>query len=115
MHRACNLARPVQPSFDWERLNEFWLEFLIEEHDELREAILDRDKVATVHELVDLLYVAYGMAVASGIDLEPFWEEVHRVNMEKAHGPKSASGKQLKPVNWEPADMSGLYKRIYGQ
>jgi predicted HAD superfamily Cof-like phosphohydrolase len=49
-----------------------------------------------------------------GVDLQPFFEEVHRANMTKAGGPKREDGKQLKPVNWRPPDMAAVLTRIYG-
>ena len=52
--------------------------------------------------LADLLYVIFGSAVAWGIDLEPFFNEVHRANMAKLSGPKREDGKQLKPEGWQP-------------
>jgi predicted HAD superfamily Cof-like phosphohydrolase len=44
------------------------------------------------------------MAAADGlgIDLRPFFREVHRANMQKLTGPKRADGKQLKPEGWQP-------------
>lgn len=114
-HRACQLPRPEEPTLDWDKLNDYSLDLVLEEYEELREAVLDRSAPGMVHELVDLLYVVYGVAITAGIDLEPFWEEIHRVNMEKAHGPKRKDGKQLRPVDWEPADIEGLYKKIYEQ
>jgi predicted HAD superfamily Cof-like phosphohydrolase len=112
-HRACGLVRPLSPTFNWEKLNTPSLDLVLEEYEELREAVLQENPVAVVHELCDLLYVVYGLAVAAGVDLEPFWEEIHRVNMEKAHGPKRADGKQLKPEDWTPADLRPLFKMLY--
>ena len=48
------------------------------------------------------LVVTYGTAAAFGIDLEPFYDEVHRTNMAKAGGPVRADGKRLKPPGWQP-------------
>src|SRR5690348_7238003 len=36
-----------------------------------------------VDDIADLLYVAYGAAVAYGIDIEPIFESVHAANMQK--------------------------------
>lgn len=113
-HRACRLPRPQSPTLDWDQLNGYALDLVLEEYEELRNAILDENPAAVVHELCDLIYVVYGVAITAGVDLEPFWEEIHRVNMEKAHGPKREDGKQLRPVDWQPADLRPLYKEIYG-
>lgn len=48
-----------------------------------------------------------------GIDLAPFFLEVHRTNMNKLNGPKRESdGKQLKPEGWLPPRISSMYNRV---
>jgi predicted HAD superfamily Cof-like phosphohydrolase len=63
-----------------------------------------------VHELADLLYVAYGGILACGVDPDRVFAEVHRANMEKSSGPRRADGKQLKPDGWRPADVLGVIR-----
>jgi len=73
-----------------------------EECDELLGAIARDDLVEVINRMCDLKYVIHGAAVAFGIDLEPFEDEVHRTNMAKTTGPIREDGKQLKPPGWEP-------------
>jgi predicted HAD superfamily Cof-like phosphohydrolase len=61
--------------------------------------------------LCDLIYVVVGSAAAWGIDLDPFFAEVQRANMEKLQGPKREDGKQLKPEGWRPPDMERVLIR----
>lgn len=63
------------------------------------------DMTRLVHELTDLLYVAYGAIWACGVDPDPVFEEVHNANMRKLDGPRRADGKILKPEGWQPADV----------
>jgi predicted HAD superfamily Cof-like phosphohydrolase len=70
--------------------------------------------VQAIDGLCDLLAVIYGAAVTFGIDLRPFWDEVHRTNMAKAGGPKREDGKQLKPDGWQPPDIAGVLEDLYG-
>src|SRR5574337_915508 len=56
----------------------------------------------TIDGLCDLLYVTYGSGVAFGVDLEPYFNEVHRTNMLKAGGGRDDNGKVLKPKGWQP-------------
>jgi predicted HAD superfamily Cof-like phosphohydrolase len=62
-----------------------------------------------VKELCDILYVTLGTAVAWGIDILPWFEEVHRSNMTKIIGvEKRADGKVKKGPYYVPPDFSGL-------
>jgi predicted HAD superfamily Cof-like phosphohydrolase len=69
--------------------------------------------VGAIDGLCDQLATIYGAAVTFGVDLAPFWAEVHRTNMAKAGGPKRADGKQLKPEGWQPPDIAGLLARLH--
>jgi predicted HAD superfamily Cof-like phosphohydrolase len=51
-------------------------------------------------------------AEAVGVDLRPFFREVHRTNMHKLTGPKRADGKQLKPEGWLPPRIEAMYNRF---
>jgi len=72
-----------------------------------------RKRLAKVIDgLCDVLVVVYGTAVELGVDLGPFWEEVHRTNMAKKGGPTRADGKKLKPPGWKAPDIEGILKRM---
>lgn len=47
-----------------------------------------------------------------GVNLSPFFKEVHRTNMHKLSGPKREDGKQLKPPGWKPPRIHDMYDRI---
>ncbi len=78
-----------------------------EEAREFAAAVRSGDPVAIVHELVDLLYVTYGAAVALGVDVEGAFDLVHAANLGKLGGERRADGKVLKPAGWQPADITG--------
>ena len=67
----------------------------------------DADIAPLIHELTDLLYVTYGTILTRGVDAD----EVHRANMCKVSGARRADGKQLKPADWQPADVAGVIAR----
>jgi hypothetical protein len=71
-----------------------------------------RSLAGAIDGLCDQLATVYGAAVTFGVDLAPFWEEVHRTNMAKAGGPTRADGKRLKPEGWDPPDIEGLLERL---
>jgi predicted HAD superfamily Cof-like phosphohydrolase len=83
-------------------------ELIREEARETVEAIERGDLVEAIDGMCDLLCVVYGTAAEFGVDLEPFWDEVHRTNMAKAGGPVREDGKRLKPEGWQPPDIAGV-------
>ena len=95
------LIRPT-PSLLPLNLKDLFYGNVLEEDLELEKAIDDRDMIETIDAIVDLLYVTYGMAAVCGIDIEPFFDIVHRSNMRKSGGGKNAIGKPQKPKDWVP-------------
>lgn len=77
-----------------------------EEHEELVDALASGDMLQVARELADVVYVAYGTAHAFRIDLDVALAEVHRANMQKAHEPRRADGKAMKPLDFVPPDMT---------
>lgn len=79
--------------------------------------VREPDPIEMIDALCDLLYVTYGAAVEMGVDLDPYFNEVHRSNMAKL-GPdgkpiKRADGKTLKPKGWKPPDLKGLLDALH--
>lgn len=107
-HRALNIPVADTPAI---RRPELRAELIREEAAETVEAIERGDLVEAIDGLCDLLCVVYGAAAEFGVDLAPFWDEVHRTNMAKVGGPVRADGKRLKPQGWTPPDIAGLLER----
>lgn len=84
---------------------------IFEEAKETIEALRSGDEVEVIDGLCDLLYVTFGTAVAMGVDLDPFFAEVHNSNMSKLGGEKREDGKVLKPEGYRPPDIKGLLER----
>ncbi|HYF66024.1 MAG TPA: reverse transcriptase-like protein [Herpetosiphonaceae bacterium] len=82
-----------------------------EEYGELIRALDSGDLAAIAGEAADLLYVTYGLCVAYGIDADAVFAAVHQANMAKTAGPRRPDGKQLKPADWQPADVAGVLER----
>ena len=72
----------------------------------------ERDTVAAADALADLVYVVYGMALETGIDLAAVLAEVQRSNMSKlgADGRPvyREDGKVLKGPGYFPPDVAGV-------
>ena len=69
-------------------------------------------EIEVIDGLCDLLYVTFGAAVAAGIDLDPFFHEVHATNMAKLAGERRADGKVLKPEGWRPPKIAELLQQL---
>lgn len=116
-HRANGLriVDDDKPVLDWDDLKgSSAYGLIVEEAKEVWRAIMQHDTENFIQELCDLLYVTYGMAVRSGIDLEPFYEEIHRTNMAKCSGPVREDGKKLKPEGWKPPNLKEVIHKRYG-
>lgn len=92
---------------------------IMEESLEFCQAVQEKDYVGMIDAICDLLYVTYGAAIALGIDIDPFFAEVHRSNMSKLDPETGMAtyrndGKVIKPPTYSPADIKSLMLRIYG-
>lgn len=90
----------VAVNFQAIRDGEFRSRLLLEECLETTDAIKAGDLTEAIDGLCDLIYVAYGAALTFGVDLEPYFDEVHRSNMEKEGGQRRGDGKIMKPPGW---------------
>lgn len=106
-HKAIGVAAPDSPTLT-EMKSGLRVDLILEEANEFREAVEQNDWPEMIDAIGDLLYVVYGAAVEMGVDMEPFFREIHRTNMAKTGGPIREDGKLLKPKGWRPPDIQGL-------
>jgi len=104
-HRTFGIPIHETPAL---RRGELRASLIEEEARETVRAIREGDLVETIDGLCDLLAVIHGAALEFGVDLAPFWAEVHRSNMAKAGGPVRGDGKILKPPGWTKPDIAGV-------
>lgn len=83
-------------------------ELIREESKECIKAIKKGDLIGAIDGMIDTIVVVLGTAVEFGIDLEPFWNEIHKTNMAKQGGETRKDGKKLKPEGWVPPDLKGV-------
>ncbi len=84
-HKVFNHVIAPEPVIPDNKNNEFRRDFLIEELDEIKRAILTGDLVEFADGLADLQYVLDGWFLNAGLQnhKDAIMEEVHRSNMSK--------------------------------
>ena len=93
--------------FQLKKFLEFRLDFIKEEYDETREALIMEDSEEIVDGLIDLCVVAIGTLDAMGVNPHKAWDEVLRANMSKEVGVKESRPNPLglpdlvKPEGWQ--------------
>lgn len=80
------------------------------------EAVVKKDLDACKAALENLVEYTYAVEDASGIDIDPVFEEVQRSNMSKvwADGTvkkRESDGKVIKPPTYSPADIKGVLEK----
>lgn len=105
--------RACDQSVDNENIKQFgmYIGLIKEEYDELTIAINNSDQIETLDALIDILVVTIGAIHSMGADGEGAWREVMRTNFEKIDKEtgkvrKREDGKVLKPLNWQPPQLS---------
>lgn len=114
-HKEFNLGigsgaefKPQAPSgFDNRMLRK---RLIKEEYRELCSALVRNDMVGIIDGSCDLIYVVLGTMVEAGIDIEPFFDEVHRSNMTKKGGTIREDGKLIKPDTYEAPKIAEMLK-----
>ncbi len=93
----------------------FRADFLQEELDETKRAIMAGDAEEIVDGLIDLCVVAIGTLDAFNVDGNKAWNEVLKANMQKEVGVKESRPNPLglpdliKPEGWEAPSHKGNY------
>ena len=98
-----------------EKINKLRINLIIEELEELKTAIKQKDILEVADALTDILYVTYGAGHAFGINLDKCFEEVQNSNMSKLgiDGKPifNESGKVMKGPKYFKPDLSKFISR----
>ena len=73
----------TKPQFPDEKTMSLRYDLIIEELNELKEAMKAKNLKEVADALTDILYVTYGAGCAYGVDLDKCFKEVQRANMSK--------------------------------
>ncbi len=90
---------------------DMYVRLIDEEHQELIDAIDQKDKVEQLDALIDILVVTIGAIHSMGADGEGAWKEVMATNfakIDKETGKvrKREDGKVLKPLGWKAPELA---------
>ena len=111
-HTAFDLTRSNAPELPSKEIRDLRKSLLEEEWTEYLEGEQADDIVEIADALADIIYIAYGTAVAYGIPMDKVFAEVHRSNMSKLGEDGKPiyrdDGKVLKPATWSPPDIRGI-------
>ena len=103
-----------KPAFATDKVNELRVNLIVEELEELKAAVKNKDLKETVDALTDILYVTYGAGHAFGVDLDKCFEEVQKSNMSKLDEDGkpiyNESGKVMKGPNYFKPNLSKFLK-----
>lgn len=100
--------RPLAPDLGSPELKTLRLCLILEEYNELYDALIREDIVAAADALADLEYVILGAYIAFGIDGPHVFREVHRSNMTKLEEGEPilrSDGKILKGRDYDPPNL----------
>jgi predicted HAD superfamily Cof-like phosphohydrolase len=106
-HKKFNMPLNKQPTMLKPSLLNFRLKFLLEELEETELAAYEGDIAGVADGLVDLVYVAIGMAELMGLPWDDLWAEVQKANMSKERAENENQGHReqwqfdiIKPEGW---------------
>jgi len=110
--RACDQTVDGPPGSQFD----MYCALIEEEHKELKQALADNDDIEVLDALIDILVVTIGAIHSAGFDAEGAWKEVMRTNFDKIDKEtgkvrKREDGKVLKPLGWQPPELSQFLKK----
>ena len=103
-----------EAKFPEEKIVKLRYDLILEELEEFKSALKDRNIKEVADALTDILYVTYGAGHAFGIDLDKCFEEVQNSNMSKLGDDGkpiyNESGKVMKGPNYFKPDLLKFIK-----
>ena len=103
-----------EAKFPEEKIVKLRYDLILEELEEFKSALKDRNIKEVADALTDILYVTYGAGHAFGINLDKCFEEVQNSNMSKLDNNGkpiyNESGKVMKGPNYFKPDLTKFIK-----
>lgn len=109
-HKRFGVPAPDSPIlFVYDGRSTLRRNWILDELDEMRDAINARDLAELADSYIDILYFCLGGLVEMGIEGGPLFAEVHRKNMAKIKLP--GVEKIAKPAGWKPPRIAELIEK----
>jgi len=111
-HAIFGQKDPTEATWPSKEVIKLRIALIVEELNELKDAIKDKDMIEVADALTDILYVTYGAAATFGINIDECFSEVHRSNMSKLQPDgtvkRREDGKIQKGENYSPPDLKPI-------
>lgn len=113
-HDRFELPRPDKPEFASKEIMELRIKHLFEEVREVEDAYKAGNLAEYFDGLIDLVYVALGGAVITGLPWQDGWDLVHAANMAKVRALRKEDSTRgstydvIKPAGWIAPDIQGV-------
>lgn len=113
-HKKYHLPISKRPGWVRNDIQEFRMNFIREEFQELEDAYAIQDLSEFFDGLLDLVYVCIGMAVFMNLPWNEGWRRVQDANMKKVRvesgGPRHGEYDIVKPEGWKPPVFDDLFE-----
>lgn len=108
------METPTEPKLLHQKRQDFRVDFLQEEIDEMNRAYLEEDLPEVVDALVDMMYVGVGALLEMGVMPLAAFETVHEANMQKLRGvtKRGEAYDAIKPEGWIPPDHKPMLNHL---
>lgn len=114
LHLLANAKAAMKQLSEERQYREFLhIRCILEETEEMIRAMMNGEILESIDGGCDLIYVVMGFFCSVGIDMEPFWDEIHANNMLKIQtGTIDKGGKLIKPKNHPKPDLNKVMQRF---
>mgnify|MGYP005992656151 CR=1 FL=1 len=109
-HKKFNYHQSNNAVVSNDELMRFRINFIQEELDELKDAVIRNNSADALDALVDLTYIILGTAWLYNLPFAAAWKAVHEANMKKVRGKSDRSETYdcVKPNGWQAPDINKI-------
>jgi predicted HAD superfamily Cof-like phosphohydrolase len=116
-HRKFDLPQQPQPNLPELEILQLKLRHLEEELQEIEQGAEAKDLEQVFDGIIDLVYVALGLAYFCNLPFNEGWQRVHWANMQKVRANRPEDSKRgstfdiIKPEGWQAPKLDDLIRK----